>query len=89
MAEANPITAFVGEYCTRNPQGKCLLKEFYEDYRRWAQERGYTRTQQYRTVKRNLENLGFPMKEQQGRRHLRADAGNIWAVVISRVLRRL
>jgi hypothetical protein len=25
--------------------------------------KGYTRTQQYQTVKRNLENLGFPMKK--------------------------
>jgi hypothetical protein len=40
-----------------------LLKDFYDQYRNWAQERGYTKTQQYQTVKRNLENLGFPTKK--------------------------
>ena len=63
MKEANPLTSFVDEYCGRDPMAKCLLKDFYERYRQWAQERGYTRTQQYQTVKRNLENLGFPMKK--------------------------
>jgi hypothetical protein len=40
-----------------------LLRDFYAEYRQWVQERGYTRTQQYQTVKRNLENLGFSMKK--------------------------
>ena len=61
--EANPLTSFVDECCSReDPLGKCLLKDFYGSYRHWTQERGYTKTQQYQTVKRNLENLGFPNK---------------------------
>jgi putative DNA primase/helicase len=63
LKEANPLAAFVDENCDRDPLGQCLLKDFYADYRQWAQERGYTRTQQYQTVKRNLENLGFSMKK--------------------------
>jgi phage/plasmid-associated DNA primase len=63
LKEANPLAAFVDENCSRNPLGQCLLKDFYPEYRQWAQERGYTRTQQYQTVKRNLENLGFPTKK--------------------------
>jgi putative DNA primase/helicase len=62
LKEANPLVAFVDENCTRDPLGQCLLKDFYAEYRQWAQERGYTRMQQYQTVKRNLENLGFPNK---------------------------
>src|SRR5262249_16769722 len=63
LKEANPLTSFVDECCSReDPLGKCLLKDFYGSYRHWAQERGYTKTQQYQTVKRNLENLGFPNK---------------------------
>ena len=62
LKEANPLAAFVDENCSRDSLGKCLLQEFYAEYRQWAQERGYTRTQQYQTVKRNLENLGFPNK---------------------------
>ena len=64
LKEANPLTAFVDECCSRgDPLSKCLLKDFYEEYRHWAQERGYTKTQQYQTVKRNLENLGFATKK--------------------------
>ena len=63
LKEANPLAAFVDENCSRDPLGQYLLKDFYADYRGWAQERGYTRTQQYQTVKRNLENLGYPMKK--------------------------
>ena len=62
LKEANPLAAFVDENCSRDPRGQCLLRDFYDRYRQWAQERGYTRTQQYQTVKRNLENLGFPTK---------------------------
>lgn len=39
MKEANPLTSFVDEYCGRDPMAKCLLKDFYERYRQWAQER--------------------------------------------------
>ena len=63
LNEANPLAAFVDENCSRDSLGKCLLKDFYGSYRQWAQERGYTRTQQYQTVKRNLENLGYPIKK--------------------------
>jgi putative DNA primase/helicase len=63
LKEANPLTSFVDECCSRDPLGKCLLNDFYESYRQWAQQRGYTKTQQYQTVKRNLENLGYPMKK--------------------------
>ena len=63
LKEANPLAAFVDENCSRDPLGKCLLQDFYDRYRQWAQQRGYTKTQQYQTVKRNLENLGFPTKK--------------------------
>jgi phage/plasmid-associated DNA primase len=64
LKEANPLTSFVDECCSReDPLGKCLLQDFYDRYRHWAQQRGYTKTQQYQTVKRNLENLGFPTKK--------------------------
>jgi P4 family phage/plasmid primase-like protien len=64
LKEANPLTAFVEECCSReDPLGKCLLQDFYGSYRHWAQERGYTKMQQYQTVKRNLENLGYSMKK--------------------------
>jgi phage/plasmid-associated DNA primase len=63
LKEANPLTAFVDERCSRSSDVECVMKRFYEEYREWAHDRGYTRTQQYQTVKRNLENLGFSTKK--------------------------
>jgi putative DNA primase/helicase len=51
LKEANPLAAFVDECCNRDPLGKCLIQNFYGSYRHWAQEKGYTKTQQYQTVK--------------------------------------
>jgi putative DNA primase/helicase len=39
LKEANPLAAFVDENCSRDPLGQCLLKDFYAEYRQWAQER--------------------------------------------------
>jgi putative DNA primase/helicase len=59
LNQANPLPGFIEEGCRRAPQGNCLLQDFYNSYLGWANRRGYTRTQQYLTVRRNLENLGF------------------------------
>jgi P4 family phage/plasmid primase-like protien len=60
LNQANPLPGFIDENCQRIAQGKCLLQAFYDAYRKWADLRGYTRIQQYQSVRRNLENLGFP-----------------------------
>jgi P4 family phage/plasmid primase-like protien len=60
LNQANPLPGFIEECCHRTTQGKCLLHAFYDAYRKWADLRGYTRIQQYQSVRRNLENLGFP-----------------------------
>jgi hypothetical protein len=49
----------------RDPGGRWLLADFYEEFRRWAEGMGYTLHQQSKTVKRNLLSMGFEAKKQR------------------------
>jgi putative DNA primase/helicase len=62
IRHANPLPAFIADRCERDPKVRCLMREFYGEYGRWAEEQGMTMTQQQSTVRRNLGHLGFLVK---------------------------
>ena len=59
LVQANPLKGFIDECCEEDPKSSVRLLVFYEAYRAWALESGYTMTQVKSTVKKNLEHLGF------------------------------
>ena len=61
LVHANPLKGFLDECCEADPKGKVKLQAFYDAYREWATESGYSMTQVKSTVKRNLEHLGYPV----------------------------
>jgi phage/plasmid-associated DNA primase len=62
LVHANPLKGFIDEHYVEDPKSKVQLLAFYEAYRAWAQESGYTVTQVKSTVRKNLEHLGFAVK---------------------------
>ena len=62
LVHANPLKGFIDECCEADPKSKVSLQAFYDAYRDWATESGYSMTQVKSTVKRNLEHLGFAVK---------------------------
>ena len=62
IRHANPLPAFIADRCERDPNARCLMREFYAQYCRWAEEHGITMTQQQSTVRRNLGHLGLLVK---------------------------
>ena len=61
LVHANPLKGFIEEHYVDDPKSNVQLLAFYEAYRSWAQESGYTMTQVKSTVKKNLEHLGYPV----------------------------
>lgn len=59
LVHANPLKGFIEENCEIDPKGKVSLQDFYDAYREWAAENGYSMTQVKSTVKRNLEHQGY------------------------------
>jgi putative DNA primase/helicase len=59
LAHANPLKGFIDECCEVDPDNKVTVKEFYDAYRRWASDSGYSMAQVRSTVKRNLEHQGY------------------------------
>ncbi len=62
LADANPLPAFIGDCCTRNPKASCWMTDLYSAYCDWSEKMGFTMTQQQPTVRRNLVMLGYPVK---------------------------
>jgi putative DNA primase/helicase len=62
LVHANPLKGFIDECCEADPKGKVMLQAFYDAYRSWAQESGYSMTQVKATVKKNLEHQGYAVK---------------------------
>ena len=62
LVHANPLKGFIDECCEADPKGKVTLQVFYDAYRSWAAESGYSLAQVKSTVKRNLEHQGYPVK---------------------------
>ena len=59
LVHANPLKGFIDECCEADPKCKVSLLKFYDAYRSWATESGYTLAQVKSTVKRNLEHQGY------------------------------
>ena len=64
LVHANPLKGFIDERCVEDPRSKVALHVFYDAYRSWAQESGYSLTQVKSTVKKNLEHQGYAIKRQ-------------------------
>jgi len=62
IRHANPLPAFIADRCERDPMAHCLMRDFYVEYCRWAEQQGITMTQQRATVRRNLGHLGYLVK---------------------------
>ncbi len=62
LVHANPLKGFLDECCEADPKSKVSLQAFYDAYRSWAAESGYTLTQVKSTVRKNLEHQGFAVK---------------------------
>jgi P4 family phage/plasmid primase-like protien len=62
LAHANPLKGFIDEQCENDPGSKVSLQVFYEAYRSWAAQSGYSLAQVKSTVKRNLTHLGYAIK---------------------------
>lgn len=59
LAHANPLQGFIDECCKKDSDGKIEMHEFYDRYKDWAADNGFTLTQTQPTVRKNLEHLGF------------------------------
>jgi P4 family phage/plasmid primase-like protien len=62
IREANPLPAFIEERCRRDARGRCLLRDFYDAYVKWADQAGITLRQQQSSVRKNLEHMIFAVK---------------------------
>ena len=61
LAHANPLKGFIDDCCEADPKRKVTLQKFYDAYREWATQSGYSMTQVKSTVKKNLLHLGYPI----------------------------
>jgi putative DNA primase/helicase len=59
LAHANPLKGFIDECCEVDPDNKVTVKEFYDAYRLWANNSGYSMTQARSKVKENLEHQNY------------------------------
>jgi putative DNA primase/helicase len=59
LAHANPLQGFIDECCEKESKSKTKMDVFYNHYKNWASENGFTMTQTQPTVRKNLEHLGF------------------------------
>jgi P4 family phage/plasmid primase-like protien len=62
LVHANPLKGFLDERCVEDPRSKVALQVFYDAYRSWAEESGYSLKQVKSTVKKNLEHQGYAIK---------------------------
>lgn len=62
LVHANPLKGFIDEHCEIDPKGKVSLQKFYDAYRLWATESGYSLAQVKSTVKKNLAHQGYAVK---------------------------
>ena len=62
VCQANPLPAFIADQCEKGSTARCLMRDFYEQYCRWADDQGITMKQQQVHVRRNLGHLRFVVK---------------------------
>jgi putative DNA primase/helicase len=61
LIHANPLKGFIGECCEVDPKNKMTLDAFYDAYRQWTTQSGYSMTQVKSTVKANLQHQNYPV----------------------------
>ena len=66
MAHANPLLAFIEDETVGDPKARTLLQKFREAMTQWATDQGMKKPVPYRTLKRQLEGLGYEVKKVEG-----------------------
>jgi hypothetical protein len=66
MAHANPLVAFCEDETVADPTGHVLLADFREVMAKWATGQGMKKPVPNKTLKRDLEGLGFEVKMLSG-----------------------
>jgi phage/plasmid-associated DNA primase len=69
LIHANPLKGFIGECCEPGQKNKMTLDHFYDAYRSWAAQSGYSMTQNKSTVKANLGHQGYAVTSSGTRTH--------------------
>jgi putative DNA primase/helicase len=62
LAHANPLNAFLEEEIAADPTGHILLQDFRDAMRKWAGAQGLKKPVPNKTLKRQLEGLGYEIK---------------------------
>jgi len=66
MAHANPLLAFIEDETVSDPNGHVLLRNFREAMTQWATGQGMKKPVPNKTLKRQLEGLGYEVKKVEG-----------------------
>ena len=66
MAHANPLMAFIEDETSNDPKGHTLLRDFREAMTQWATEQAMKKPVPYKTLKRQLEGMGYEVKKVEG-----------------------
>ena len=62
MAHANPLVAFIEDMCCLDQSGHVFLYEFRDAMKKWAVEQGLKKPVPEKTLKRQLQGLGYEVK---------------------------
>jgi putative DNA primase/helicase len=66
MAHANALVAFIEDQCGLDPTGYILLADFRKRMAAWAAGQGMKKPTPFKTLKRQLQGLGFEVKKVNG-----------------------
>lgn len=66
MAHANPLLGFIEDETVADPSGHALLHDFREAMTQWAAGQGMKKPVPFKTLKRQLEGLGYDVKKVNG-----------------------
>jgi putative DNA primase/helicase len=66
MAHANPLLAFIDDEMVADPKGHAVLSSFREAMTQWATSQGMKKPVPYKTLKRQLQGLGYEVKKVEG-----------------------
>ncbi|MBL6864053.1 MAG: bifunctional DNA primase/polymerase [Rhodospirillales bacterium] len=75
LAQANPLSSFINEECQVSTTGYTLLKNFYFQFKFWAEGAGIRNIASRNTIKSNLENLGYEVRR-------RGDGNAVFGLVV-------
>ena len=66
MAHANPLLGFIEDETVADPAGHAILRDFRDAMTQWATGQGMKKPVPNKTLKRQLEGLGYEVKKVEG-----------------------